>query len=117
MVNKVIILGNLGKDPEVKELQSGKVSNFSVATSHKWKDKTTGEKKEETEWHNVTCYGGLATIAGSYLRKGSKVYIEGRIRSRKYQAKDGTDRYITEIIADDLKMLDGKASSDSDVNF
>jgi single-strand DNA-binding protein len=111
MVNKVIIVGNLGKDPEVKELQSGKVCNFSVATSHKWKDKTTNERKEETEWHNVTCYGGLATVAGSYLHKGSKVYIEGRIKTRKYQAKDGTDRYITEIIADDLKMLDGKTEN------
>ena len=108
MVNKVIIVGNLGKDPEVKELQHGKVCNFSVATSYKWKDKTSGERKEETEWHNVTCYGGLATVAGSYLRKGSKVYIEGRIKTRKYEAKDGTERYITEIIADTLQMLDGK---------
>ena len=108
MVNKVIIVGNLGKDPEVKELQHVKVCNFSVATSYKWKDKTSGERKEETEWHNVTCYGGLATVAGSYLRKGSKVYIEGRIKTRKYEAKDGTERYITEIIADTLQMLDGK---------
>jgi len=112
MVNKVIILGNLGKDPEVKELQNGKVCNFSVATSCKWKDKTTGDRKEETEWHNVTCYGGLATVCASYLKKGSKVYIEGRIKTRKYEAKDGTERYITEIIADDLKMLDGKPSTE-----
>ena len=108
MVNKVIIIGNLGKDPEVKDLQHGKVCNFSVATSYKWKDKTSGERKEETEWHNVTCYGGLATVASSYLRKGGKVYIEGRIKTRKYEAKDGTERYITEIIADTLQMLDGK---------
>lgn len=108
MINKVTLLGNLGKDPEVKELQNGKVCNFSVATSYKWKDKTSGERKEETEWHNVTCYGGLATVASSYLRKGSKVYIEGRIKTRKYEAKDGTERYITEIVADTLQMLDGK---------
>lgn len=106
MINKVILVGNLGKDPEVKELNSGKVCNFSVATSHKWKDKTTNEKMEETTWHNVTAYGSLANICGSFLAKGSKVYIEGRIRNRKYQDKEGNDRYITEVIADTMQMLD-----------
>ncbi len=106
MINKLILVGNLGKDPEVKELSNGKVCNFSLATSHKWKDKNTGEKHDETTWHNVTCYGGLATVCGSYLHKGSKVYIEGRIRNRKYQDKDGADRYITEVIADTMQMLD-----------
>ena len=112
-VNKVILIGNMGKDPEVRDIAEGKkVANFSLATSHKWKDKD-GTKKEETEWHNVTCYGGLATVVASYLHKGSKVYIEGRIRTRKYQAKDGTDRYVTEVIAEELDMLDSKPASNA----
>lgn len=106
MINKVILVGNLGKDPEVKELSNGKVCNFSVATSRRWKDKNTGEKHEETTWHNVTAYGTLANICGSFLAKGSKVYVEGRIQNRKYQDKEGNDRHITEVIADTMQMLD-----------
>jgi single-strand DNA-binding protein len=107
-VNKAIIIGNLGRDPEVKYLQSGSaVCNFSVATSEKWKDKQTGEAKEQTEWHKVTCFGRLAEIAGQYLRKGSKVYIEGSLRTRQYE-KDGVTHYSTEINARELQMLGGK---------
>lgn len=107
MINKVILLGNLGQDPEVKELQNGKVCSFSVATTRKWKTKD-GEKQEQTEWHNVVAFGTLANICGQYLRKGSKVYIEGRIQTRKWEDKEGKTNYRTEVIAEDLKMLDGK---------
>lgn len=110
MINKVILIGNLGKDPEVRELQNGKVANFTLATSHKWKDKD-GNKKEETEWHNVTVYGGLAAVVGTYLHKGSKVYVEGRMKTRSYEAKDGGKKYVTEVIASELQMLDGKQSA------
>lgn len=106
MINKVILLGNLGKDPEAKEIQSGKVCNFSIATTRKWKDKD-GNKAEETEWHNVSAFGALAGICEKYLRKGSKVYIEGRIHTRKWEDKEGKTQYSTSVIADDLKMLDG----------
>jgi single-strand DNA-binding protein len=109
-VNKVILVGNLGKDPEVKYLPSGEtLCNFSVATSETWKDKVTGEQKELTEWHRVTAFGKLAQIMGEYLRKGSKVYIEGSLRTRSYE-KDGQKHYTTEIRCNEMQMLDGKGA-------
>ena len=108
-INKVILIGNLGKDPELKFLQSGQpVANFSIATSEKWKDKSTGETKEQTEWHNIIMFGKLAEIAGQYLKKGSSVFVEGRLQTRKWQDKNGQDRYTTEIIANEMKMLGGR---------
>ena len=108
-VNKVIVVGNLGQDPDTRYLPSGSaVTNISVATSESWKDKETGEKKERTEWHKVAAFGRLAEIMAEYLRKGSQVYIEGKLRTRKWQDKDGNDRYTTEIIADQMQMLGGK---------
>jgi len=105
-VNKAILVGNLGKDPESRYMPSGEaVCNITVATSERWKDKTTGEKREMTEWHRVVFYRKLAEIAGQYLKKGSPVYIEGRIRTRKWQDKDGHDRYTTEIEANEMQML------------
>lgn len=110
-INKVILIGNLGNDPEVKYLPSGgAVANFTVATSESWTDKTTQQKKEETEWHKIVIYQRLAEIAGEYLRKGSKVYLEGKLKTRKWQDKDGVERYTTEIVANELQMLDGKQS-------
>jgi single-strand DNA-binding protein len=108
--NKVIIVGNLGRDPETRYMPSGSaVTNFSVATSESWKDKNTGEQQERTEWHRVAMFGKLAEIAAEYLRKGSQVYIEGKLRTRKWQDKtDGKDRYTTEIVADEMQMLGGK---------
>lgn len=107
-VNKAIILGNIGQDPELKYLPSGEaVVNLSIATSSKWKDKQTGERKEKTEWHRVVMFNKLAEIAGEYLKKGRSVYIEGRIETRKWQDKDGSDRYTTEIVADQMQMLGG----------
>ena len=110
-VNKVILIGNLGKDPEVRYMPSGgAVANVTLATSESWKDKTTGEKKESTEWHNVVFFNRLAEIAGEYLKKGAKVYIEGSLRTEKYQDKtSGQDRYTTKIIANDMQMLDSRA--------
>lgn len=111
-VNKVILVGNLGNDPELKYMPNGEaVANITIATSESWKDKNTGEQVEKTEWHKVTFYRKLAEIAGKYLKKGSKVYVEGKLQTRKWQAKDGSDRYTTEIIVRDMQMLDGKASS------
>lgn len=105
-VNKVIIVGNLGQDPETKAMPSGMtVCNLRIATSESWKDKQTGEMKEQTEWHSVAMFGRLAEIAGEYLRKGSQVYIEGRLRTRKWQDKQGNDRYTTEIVANEMQML------------
>jgi single-strand DNA-binding protein len=106
-VNKVIIVGNLGRDPETRYMPDGAaLANASIATTYTWKDKTSGEKKEETEWHRVTFRGRLAEIAGEYLTKGSQVYIEGRLRTRKWQDKEsGADRYSTEIVADTMQML------------
>jgi single-strand DNA-binding protein len=105
-VNKVILIGNLGADPEVRHLQNGAaVANFRIATSETYKDKTTGEKREQTEWHNIVAWRGLAEITEKYLRKGSKVYIEGKLRTRKWE-KDGIDRYTTEIQADEMSLLD-----------
>jgi len=108
-INKVILIGNLGKDPETRYMPSGgAVANLALATSESWKDKTTGERQERTEWHRVVCFARLGEIAGEYLRKGSKVYIEGRLQTRKWQDKQsGQDRYTTEIVANDLQMLDG----------
>jgi single-strand DNA-binding protein len=111
-VNKVIIVGNLGRDPETRYLPSGEaVTNISVATTSSWKDKASGEKKEETEWHRVSAFGRLAEIMGEYLKKGSQVYIEGQLRTRKWQDKEGKDRYTTEIRADTMQMLGSRAGS------
>jgi single-strand DNA-binding protein len=112
-VNKVILVGNLGRDPETRYLPSGEaVTNISVATTSSWKDKASGEKKEETEWHRVSAFGRLAEIMGEYLKKGSQVYIEGQLRTRKYQDKEtGKDRYSTEIRADRMQMLGSRAGA------
>jgi len=108
-INKVILIGNLGQDPEVRYMpQGGAVANLSIATSESWKDKATGEMKEQTEWHRVVIYQRLAEIAGEYLRKGSKVYIEGKLKTRKWQDQQGVERYTTEIVANELQMLDGR---------
>jgi single-strand DNA-binding protein len=105
-VNKAIIIGHLGRDPETRYLPNGDaVTNIAVATSEQWKDKNTGEKKEQTEWHRVTFYRKLAEIAGQYLKKGSSVYLEGKLQTRKWTDKDGIERYTTEIIADSMQML------------
>jgi len=113
-VNKVIILGNLGQDPELKSTPSGaSVATVSIATSESWTDKASGEKKEKTEWHRVVFWNRLAEIVGQYLRKGSKVYIEGRLQTRKWQNKDGVDQYTTEIIASEMQMLGGKQNQES----
>lgn len=110
-INKVILIGNLGADPEVRYTPNNvAIANLSLATSEAWRDKTSGEMVEQTEWHRVVCYRRLAEIAGEYLRKGSKVYIEGRLRTRKWQDQQGQDRYTTEILADSLQMLDGRGS-------
>ena len=112
-VNKVIIVGNLGRDPETRYLPSGEaVTNISVATTDTWKDKASGEKKEATEWHRISFFGRLAEIAGEYLKKGSQVYVEGQLRTRKYQDKEtGKDRYSTEIRADVMQMLGSRAGA------
>lgn len=113
-VNKVILIGSLGQDPEVRYMpQGGAVANLSVATSERYKDKNTGEAKEVTEWHRVVIYQRLAEIAGEYLKKGSKVYIEGKLKTRKWQDKDGIERYTTEIVANELQMLDGNNSGNA----
>lgn len=105
-VNKVILVGNLGRDPEVRYSAEGSaICNVSIATTSNWKDKATGERREETEWHRVVMYNRLAEIAGEYLRKGRPVYIEGRLRTRKWQNKEGQDQYTTEVIADQMQML------------
>lgn len=109
-INKVIVVGNLGKDPETRFLPDGKaVCNFSVATTDKWTDKATNEKKEATEWHRISSFGRLAEICGEYLKKGSQVYVEGKLRTRKWQDKEGQDRYTTEIIADAMQMLGSRS--------
>ena len=111
-VNKVILVGNLGADPETKYLPSGDaVTNIRLATTDRWKDKASGEMKEATEWHRIAFFGRLAEIAGEYLKKGSQVYVEGRIRTRKWQDKEGQDRYSTEIVADAMQMLGSRAGS------
>ena len=113
-INKVIVLGHLGQDPEVRYMPSGgQVTNIRIATSESWRDKDTGEQKETTEWHRVVFFNKLAEIAGQYLKKGSQVYIEGSLRTRKWQGQDGQDRYSTEIIASEMQMLGGKQSGNS----
>ena len=113
-VNRVILVGNLGKDPEMRYMPSGgAVANVTVATSESWKDKQTGEQKDRTEWHNVVFYNRLAEIAGEYLRKGSQAYIEGSLRTRKWQDKNGQDRYTTEIIASEMQMLGGRQAANN----
>jgi len=108
-INKVILVGNLGQDPELRYMpQGGAVANLSIATSETYKDKATGQPKEVTEWHRVVIYQRLAEIAGEYLRKGSKVYIEGKLKTRKWQDQQGVERYTTEIVANELQMLDGQ---------
>jgi single-strand DNA-binding protein len=111
-INKVILVGNLGADPESRAMPSGSaVTNIRLATSESWKDKTTGDQQERTEWHNVAFFGRLAEVAAEYLHKGSQVYIEGKIRTRKWQDRDGKDRWSTEIIANEMQMLGGRAGS------
>ena len=109
-INKVIIVGNLGGDPETRYMPSGSaVTNLTVATNESWKDKQTGEQKERTEWHKVAMFNRLAEVAAEYLRKGSQVYIEGKLRTRKWQDKDGNDRWTTEVVADEMQMLGGRS--------
>jgi len=117
-INKVILIGNLGADPEIRYMPNGSaVANISVATNDSWKDKQTGELQERTEWHKVSLFDKLAQIVGEYLKKGSKVYIEGSIRTRKWQDQSGNDRYTTEIIANSMQMLDSKEFKPSTNNF
>lgn len=112
-INKVILVGNLGKDPETRYMPNGDaVTNITVATSETWKDKTTGQKQEATEWHRIVFFRKLAEIAGQYLKKGSKVYLEGKLQTRKWQDKEtGADRYSTEIVASEMQMLDSKGGT------
>ncbi len=108
-INKAIIIGNLGRDPETRYSADGAaITNVSIATTSSWKDKSSGERKEETEWHRVVFFGKLAEIAGQYLKKGSTVYVEGRLKTRKWQDKDGIEKYSTEIMAEQMQMLGGK---------
>jgi len=114
-VNKVILVGNLGQDPETRYLPSGgAVTNVTLATSETWKDKTSGQQQERTEWHRVVFFNRLGEIAGEYLRKGSKVYVEGSLRTRKWQGQDGQDRYTTEIVASEMQMLDSRGAGSGD---
>lgn len=116
-VNKVILVGNLGRDPEVRYMPNGEaVCNFSIATTDSWKDKA-GAKQERTEWHNIVMYRKLAEIAGEYLKKGRPVYVEGRLQTRKWQTKEGQDRYTTEIIADQMQMLGGRDGGGSNASY
>jgi single-strand DNA-binding protein len=111
-INKVILVGNLGKDPEGKFMPNGNaVTNITIATSESWKDKQTGQQQERTEWHRVVFFNRLAEIATEYLKKGSKIYLEGSLRTRKWQAQDGQDRYTTEIVASEMQMLDSRGGS------
>jgi single-strand DNA-binding protein len=111
-INKVILIGNLGADPETRAMPSGTtVANLRVATSESWRDKQTGEQQERTEWHRVALFGRLAEVAGEYLRKGSQVYIEGSLRTRKWQDKQGNERYSTEIVGNDMQMLGGRGGA------
>lgn len=111
-INKVILVGNLGADPDTRYMPSGKaVTNIRIATSESWKDRQTGDQQERTEWHSIVMYDKLGEIAAEYLRKGSQVYIEGKLRTRKWQDKEGKDRYTTEIIADQMQMLGGRGGA------
>ncbi|WP_313620776.1 MULTISPECIES: single-stranded DNA-binding protein [Achromobacter] len=114
-VNKVILVGNLGRDPEVRYSPDGAaICNLSIATTSQWKDKSSGERREETEWHRVVLYNRLAEVAGEYLKKGRQVYIEGRLKTRKWQDKDtGADRYSTEVVGDQMQMLGGRGGGES----
>lgn len=110
-VNKVILIGNLGKDPEIRYMPSGgAAANCTLATSESWRDKSSGEMQERTEWHNIVFFGRLAEIVGEYCKKGSKIYVEGRLQTRKWQDKNGNDRYTTEIVANEMQMLDSRAA-------
>ena len=114
-VNKVIIVGNLGRDPEIRYMPSGDaIANIAVATSYKSKDRNTGEQKELTEWHRISFFGRLAEIVGQYLKKGSSVYVEGRLQTRKYTDKDGIERYATDVIAENMQMLGGRQGMGGD---
>ena len=111
-VNKVILIGNLGRDPEVRYSPNGNaIANLTMATTESWRDKATGEKQEKTEWHRVVFFGRLAEIVGEYLKKGSQIFIEGRLQTRKWQDKDGNDRYTTEIVATEMQMLGSRSGS------
>ncbi|MBD3609600.1 MAG: single-stranded DNA-binding protein [Gammaproteobacteria bacterium] len=113
-VNKVILVGNLGRDPEVRYMPAGgAVANITIATSETWKDKQTGQQNEKTEWHRVVMFNRLAEIAGEYLKKGAKVYIEGRLQTRKWQDQQGQDRYTTEIVVNEMQMLDSRGTGDA----
>ena len=117
MINKAILIGNLGSDPEVRYTQSGAaVANFTIATTEKWKGQD-GQMQEQTEWHRIVAFASLGEICGEYLSKGSKVYIEGRIQTRKWEDKDGNSRYTTEIVAREMKMLDSKGASSGATNY
>jgi len=116
-INKVILIGNLGKDPEIRHLESGvSVANFSIATSEVYKDRKTGEKVSQTEWHNIVLWRGLAEVAEKYLKKGDKIYIEGKLRTRSWQDQDGNNRYTTEVIADNLTMLGKNPDRQENIN-
>lgn len=111
-VNKVILIGNLGRDPEVRYSANGQaIANVTMATSESWKDKTSGEKQERTEWHRIVFFGRLAEIAGEYLKKGAQIFVEGRMQTRKWQDKDGLDRYTTEIVANEMQMLGSRSGA------
>ena len=111
-INKVILIGNLGNDPDVRYTSGGSaVANVNVATSETWRDKETGDQQERTEWHRIVFFGRLAEIVSEYLRKGSKIYVEGRLQTRKWQDRDGNDRYTTEVVANEMQMLDSKGGS------
>lgn len=114
-VNKVILVGNLGRDPEIRYSAEGTaMCNLSIATSYNWRDRQTGERREDTEWHRIVMFGRLAEIAGEYLRKGRPVYIEGRLRTRKWTGQDGVERYTTEIVAEQMQMLGGRGDTSGD---
>jgi len=113
-VNKVILIGNVGKDPEIRYMPNGNaVANFTLATSETWKDKNTGESQEKVEWHRLVAFRRLGEVIGEYVKKGSKLYIEGRLQTRKWTAEDGSDRYSTEIIVDQMQMLDSRAAGNA----
>ena len=117
-VNKVILVGNLGKDPEVRYSPKGSaMANVTIATAESWKDKQSGEKQEKTEWHRVVFFNRLAEIVGEYLKKGSQVYVEGRLQTRKWQGKDGQDRYTTEIVANEMQMLGSRSGGGGDTSW
>lgn len=113
-INKAILIGNLGNDPDIRYTKSGSsVANISLATTETWRDKDSGEQTERTEWHRIVFFGRLAEIVGQYLKKGSQIYVEGKLQTRKWQDKDGNDRYTTEIVANEMQMLGGRNDTDS----